>query len=239
MSVTSNKRMVTDGLIACWDVGNDLSYPGSGTSLDDVVGPHDGTLINGLTYSSGNGGYLTFDGVSDHVQCGSNSALDFSENDAFTVQLWFRSDRNNEFQILLSRREAAPPYEGWELTMGPSADRQELYAVFNSNVNFSRKEARSTTFNYLANTWRNVAFSYDGSASSSGWSFYGEGTDVGFTSLTNSSFGTSVSTTENTDIGGRSSGSLHGEVACVTIYDRELTAAEITQNYNALKNRFV
>jgi len=43
----------------------------------------------------------------------------------------------------------------------------------------------------------------------------------------------------NIVIGGRINYNWHGDIALVKIYNRALSASEITQNYNALKNRFV
>jgi hypothetical protein len=33
--------------------------------------------------------------------------------------------------------------------------------------------------------------------------------------------------------------SINGSIACASIYNRALSSTEITQNYNALKNRFI
>lgn len=245
----NNAPIVTDGLVFYVDAGNSKSYDGvsGGTTWTDLVGGNNGTLTNmetnpanaGYAYDSGNGGSLVFDGVDDFSNYGNDVFFDFNENDALSIQFWMKSDRNNEFQAIIGRRETSSPNEGWEVGMGPSSDRSQLFAVFNSNVAFSRKSAVSTTFNYVADTWRNVAITYDGSGNASGWSFYSDGTSVGQSVSSNSSFSTSVSTTANFCIGGRNSGSMHGNVAAVKIYNRELSLSEITQNYNALKNRFV
>jgi hypothetical protein len=59
---------VTDGLVLHLDAGNPASYPGSGTTWTDLSGNNNnGTLINGPTYSSDNGGSIVFDGVNDYV----------------------------------------------------------------------------------------------------------------------------------------------------------------------------
>jgi hypothetical protein len=52
------------------DAGNASSYPGSGTTWTDLSGNgRNGTLTNGPTYSSANGGSIVFDGTDDFVQC--------------------------------------------------------------------------------------------------------------------------------------------------------------------------
>ena len=56
--------IVTTGLILNYDISNSLSYPGSGTTVTDLQGNSNATLSGGPTYSSNNGGYLTFVGSS-------------------------------------------------------------------------------------------------------------------------------------------------------------------------------
>jgi hypothetical protein len=61
--------IVMDGLVLYLDAGITQSYPGSGTSWTDVngLGPkNNGTLINGPTFNSGNGGSIVFDGTNDN-----------------------------------------------------------------------------------------------------------------------------------------------------------------------------
>jgi len=57
------------------DAGNPLSYSGSGTTVIDLIGTQNGTLINGVGYSSSNGGYFTFDGTNDYIDFGTNTAI--------------------------------------------------------------------------------------------------------------------------------------------------------------------
>ena len=63
----NNAPIVTDGLVFYVDAGNSNSYPGSGTTWTDLAGSNDGTLTNGPTFDSGNGGSIVFDGTDDYV----------------------------------------------------------------------------------------------------------------------------------------------------------------------------
>jgi hypothetical protein len=49
---------------------------------------------------------------------------------------------------------------------------------------------------------------------------------------------TSYTLSGQINIGGRSGYRWNGEIPLVKIYDRALSASEVKQNYNALKNRF-
>jgi len=64
LAIFYNPAIVRDGLVLCLDAANRKSYPGSGTTWTDLSGRgNTGTLTNGPTYSSSNGGSLGFDQV--------------------------------------------------------------------------------------------------------------------------------------------------------------------------------
>jgi hypothetical protein len=68
MAYNNGPRIVTDGLVLALDAGNLKSYPGSGTVWSDLSGfSKNGTLVNGVGYNSSNLGSLNFDGVDDYI----------------------------------------------------------------------------------------------------------------------------------------------------------------------------
>jgi len=75
--------IVTDGLVLNLDAGYLPSYPQNGTSWYDL-GPsgNTGTLTNGPTFSSTNGGSIVFDGVDDYA---TGSLQDSSQ---YTLGIW-------------------------------------------------------------------------------------------------------------------------------------------------------
>ena len=85
--------IVTDGLVLALDASVSRSYPGSGTTWTDLSGNgNNGTLTNGPTYNSANGGSIVFDGTDDY---GSVSCSQFqSGNNPFTMEVWFRWSGN-------------------------------------------------------------------------------------------------------------------------------------------------
>ena len=62
--------LITTGLVLHLDAGDALSYPGNGNTWNDLSGSNNGTLLNGPTYNSGNGGSIVFDGINDVVSLG-------------------------------------------------------------------------------------------------------------------------------------------------------------------------
>jgi hypothetical protein len=64
-------NVVTSGLVLALDAANTKSYPGSGTTWSDLSGNgNTGTLTNGPTFNSANGGSIAFDGIDDYTNLG-------------------------------------------------------------------------------------------------------------------------------------------------------------------------
>lgn len=60
--------IIGSNLLLYWDVSNPNSYPGTGTTIYDLSeNGNNGTLVNGVSYNSSNGGVLVFDGNNDYV----------------------------------------------------------------------------------------------------------------------------------------------------------------------------
>ena len=73
MAFFHSPNIVTEGLVFCYDAGDQISYPGTGTTWTDIVGSSNGTLTNGPTFDTGNGGSLKFDGANDYVDTGNTT----------------------------------------------------------------------------------------------------------------------------------------------------------------------
>ena len=63
MSLHHYPKIVTNGLVLCLDAANPSSYPGTGTTWNDLIGNTNSTLVNGPTYSSSNAGTITISGM--------------------------------------------------------------------------------------------------------------------------------------------------------------------------------
>ena len=85
--------IVTSGLIGYWDAGYLPSYPTTGTILYNVAGTSGGTgtLTNGPTYSSNNGGSIVYDGTNDYVDLGNYANLG---SEPFSISAWFKYTSN-------------------------------------------------------------------------------------------------------------------------------------------------
>jgi hypothetical protein len=107
----STTSIVTTGLILSLDAGNPSSYPGSGATWTDTIQSKAFTLFNTPTYSSNNGGYLSFAPGSSQYASSATSLTSSLTN--FTMEAWV-SVRNypGTNAVFISNRDPALD-NGW------------------------------------------------------------------------------------------------------------------------------
>lgn len=82
------EAILTGALSLNLDAGFTPSYPRTGTTwYDTSAGVLNGTLTNGPTYDSADGGSIQFDGTNDYVTLGNQSSLGFTDG-VFTAEAW-------------------------------------------------------------------------------------------------------------------------------------------------------
>jgi hypothetical protein len=183
-----------------------------------------GTTANSPTYSSANGGYITFDGSNDYIDCGNSSSLTITDN--ITVSIWVRRTSYNSNIAMLIRRNSYDSYAfqlgsssptiRWKINTGPSTWAQTGTTALNLNE------------------WANIVGTYDKST----MRLYKNGVQMQTLSETAS---INYPVSDNLIIGRDDPVSgryFIGNIAQVQIYNRALTASEIQQNFNASRGRF-
>jgi hypothetical protein len=214
--------MITNGLIVALDAANVRSYPGSGTSWYDLSGTgNTGALTNGPTYNSGNLGYFSFDGSNDYVNMGS---LNLQQN--WTLETVCYMNNNSSFSIFGQGGFATS--QGLHI-LYESGSRGMIYGMY-SNDNDYQNNYRPTT-----GQWYHWVFTYNHSSYAK--QFYA-----------NTVLQTAPASVQNQYQGSGqfnvgaiySSASLpsNGRFAVVRMYNRVLTSAEISQNFNSIRDRF-
>ena len=236
MSYANGPRIVTDGLVLHLDAGNRKSYSGSGTTWTDLSGNgNNGTLINGPTYSSSNGGYLSFDYTNDYVT--TTGMSNFSYTNGITVSVWhYNGGGTGYYRGVANNGTVADRIGGFDLRYG----RENYFGGTNNGTSLNWRitnsggTASSRSIYANVNEWHNYVGTYDNSVVR----VYKDGQL--FDSITHSAGGQLKTTSDSTTIG-RSPGTseyLDGRLSQVSIYNRALIQQEIQQNYNALKGRF-
>ena len=220
MGAFGGPDIITDGLVFAVDAGSTRSYAGSGTTAYNLVANNDVSLINGLGWQSGNGGYFSSDGTDDGMTTPDATNLDLVD---FTLEGWVWWDQHKNY--------------GSFLVKGPGGSGQLFnYSFFgySNQVSFGFGDQSNYRAVYILppaiNEWHHIVGTYDGSS----LKFY-----------LNSTLANSVSVTatpnQNNDTLQilQSQYSIDGRIACAKVYNKALTAAEVLQNYNAQKNRFI
>jgi hypothetical protein len=230
MSVKNRNSIVTDGLVFYVDAGNADSYPGSGTTWSDLVGSNDGTLTNGPTYDSANAGSIVFDGANDYVSIANDL---FSGNNEGTLEIIFSTDDITTDKKLFTQEGLTSTYGGsaFCLTCETGGIR---HRHFNGNRTYGAGQISIGSIHHISvvippsATHTDDLLVYIDNQNYSG-------------TQTAGSVQTLNIDTGRTEIGAetRYSAYFDGKVYCVKVYNRALSASEITQNYNALKNRFI
>lgn len=229
MGVGYNPKIVTNGLVLALDAGNIKSYPGSGTTWTDlsaVIG--NGTLTNGPTFNSQNGGSVVFDGIDDTINCGLATQIGSSLT-GFTISMWIFSTAAGT--KLIAENGTSASTNTFYL-----AQEDASYFTF-ANYGNTGQDLLFANYTYQLNTWYNLVGTW---SSGSLTSLYTNGILTNGTRTGQGAQTTLINGNTNLFIGSRAGTSFQfaGRISNVNIYTRALTAAEIQQNFNALRGRF-
>lgn len=212
MGLAHSPRIVTNGLALCLDAGNTKSYPGSGTTWTDISrNGNTGTLTNGPTFSSANKGAIVFDGTNDYI---TGPIADLS---VYTLCVFMMQDSFTVGGGIIAGSIGSPNVY---LQMGGGTNTWQFeYAVANPSFNLTTGQ-----WTYLCGVQN----------SSNIQQAYKDGVLAGSATTGSVALGTSYA------IGRRPQGLIYSniKVAVAQIYNRALSAAEIAQNFNALRGRF-
>lgn len=216
MGLGHGANITRNGLVLHLDAANKKSYPGTGTLWTDLSGlGNNGTLVNGVGYSTANNGSMTFDGVNDYILTPVN--IDANPN---TVSAWFRaSNVSGPRGIVLTDNGGWD--KGFEITDG----------VFNIHVGVALS---STGTSALANTWYLGTIIY----TTTSMNFYVNGINVWNAGAPSASLGSTVEIGRANYNAGAGSRYFIGDISQVSIYNRALSAVEIQQNFNAHRGRY-
>jgi hypothetical protein len=213
MAIYGGPDIVTDGLVLYWDIANPKSYLQGASFIYDLSGnSNTGTVTNStITYSSNFGGVVQFNATSSsRISIASNN-FD-KRTGTYTVIAASRYFGDTRQRIITS-------FNNWLL--GHWAGGATNYWC-EGGIRLISNSPNDTNWRIYAGT---------GNSTSDIWNFYINGSFlVGNNGGSQGPFGL--------QIGGLSSENSNGQFSFLQFYNRELSATEIQQNYNALKGRF-
>ncbi len=243
-------NIVTDGLIFNVDCSQKSSYPGSGTTWYDLSGNgNDGTLINGPTFSSANGGSIVLDGVNDIVNFGN---VNLSTTNKVSVSFWCKILAYTEtpgsgkviFEVTTNFNSSQTGFLiSYADDSNPSfLGQYPLLLALNGNSGYTIPAFNKNLVNDLQ--WHHYVCIFDKSQTLANdeCKLYLDGSlrtpifyPGGLMSNNTNNFGN-----DPLFIGGRTGpvAPSNVQIPNLLIYNRVLTQAEVTQNFNAQKSKF-
>jgi hypothetical protein len=213
--------IVTNGLILNFDAGFNPSITSLPTNIvgggynsytpiwyDLGSGGNNGSLINGPTFSSADGGSIVFDGVDDYT------SITLSPNSSGSICFWYYYNANTAQRLIMGSGNSM-------IYCGGSPGVWHWYN-WSGNYDFGGSWGNTSQWLYLCAIYQSTTDN----------SFYVNG-NLAYSS---SSYSITKGTTYN--VAGGTYTPQNCRFATISTYNRALSAAEILQNFNAQKSRF-
>ena len=228
MGLAHGTNIVKDELIFSIDAANPRSYPGSGTTLTDLIGTNNGTFSSSPTFVNENGGVIDFDNTDRIIL----NNFDIGTSD-LSVTAWIRTT-NTSFQYIIAQggNNDGAAQRGFGMATSNGYVYGFIATTTRTFVNSNQIAAvNDGNWHHIAGVWDRsdkLTFYVDGVFDHEGDISSADGYNISKADL-NCFLGT---------YGNAVAGFLQGDLGPTTLYLKALSAAEVKQNYNALKSRF-
>jgi hypothetical protein len=221
------ENIVRNGLVFYVDPANSLSYPGSGSYIYDLSGFNNtGTLSNSPSFSKANGGSLVFNGTNSYVNFGNKFSY---TTESFSVSYWvfvnsFTTNQANQGPVVF--------YKG-------NFNENGYYSQINNDGGFafvtnnvSNQISFSMTGIVRLKKWHHISIVRNGSSVR----LYCDGIDVTLTPGTHQN--PSASSRDFYLANYNNFIFANIQISQFLLHNRDLSAQEVLQNYNATKNKY-
>ena len=238
MGVIRGPHIVRDGLIINLDTSSHKSYPGTGTSVYDTSGNEYTLTIDGATYNSTTKA-IDFDGTDNYAAFSNPTELNFQPTDSFTLTAVFSLAAIQQFDgnahdthVTLFGKGSTGNSVGIGLTRNKTTEQLRIYAgsravgQITEDHNITASTIYSTTYSYTPTSQKlYVNGKFISSSSTSA------GTSGTFENISWKIFFPSA-------VPGGNGKYAEGSIYVARMYDRELSANEVLQNFNSVSSRF-
>lgn len=237
MATKLGPNYVTDGLVFAVDMSSTRSYPGSGTTVYDLSGNGYNftsstrpsfTSVNGINcmdFTSGNG---------EHMDSAINSPFT-GDNFAISVSAVFNENSTGNYKTILSQHEN-DSFDSMCFVSLTGKFGTDHWSPGGRRINSTSLAAHGSNQIHMV-TWTVPSWSGHQTAT---LKIYINGIEQGTEEYSVDTVGALVADVFR--IGNwqlsRADMDFDGQIYAVSCYNKELSAAEVLQNYNAYKNRF-
>jgi hypothetical protein len=215
------------GLVLHLDAGNTASYSGSGFTWNDLSGNGSNATLVSTTYNAANGGSIVFNGSSSYANFNAN----IGNTNVVTVEMWVKTNSLNANTGAMYFGFGL--YDVWTYygNIGYNTSSADQYGITSARVNTLGIEG----------AWKHLVFVMNAGSKTNNKIYVNGGSET-----LSQLYNTFSSVNSNFNSGaGRISGwrndfnwLMNLNVASFKIYNRELSSQEITNNFNATKQRF-
>ena len=235
-------NIVRDGLVLALDAASPRSYPGSGTTWKDLSGnDNNGTLINDPTFSNNT---IQFDGTNDYIGTSFSTQNHFIENQNWTICSWHNvvsniTQGNSRGGISVNQKYRVEPDPGGfginiingnycvNLTHEIQGGERNTYeSLVQIPIQYGNIEYITATYSGVDSTVR----------------IYRNGVLIKSSTNLNYKWSPATGISRTHRIGTSTQGGwgyyFPMRIYSSSIYNVELSAQEVKQNFNAYKSRF-
>lgn len=239
-------NVITRNMLLYLDGANPRSYVGSGTNVVDLTGYNNiGSLENGVSFNSNNGGTFVFDGVDEKINFGttlSSANLTYP----FSIDFWIKVNPTGNTTttrgIFATSNSEVFAYFGISIQLGNAFNGSGNYKVFLNVGNglspgpTGRRSLNSDSEVLIGDVWTHVVGIFNTGPT---FKIYINGSEVSGT-VSGTGGVLNWGTNAKTELGPSNAFNnvLNGTVSNLKFYNTLLTPEEVLQNYNALKSRF-
>lgn len=227
MAVIGGTNIVDDGLTFAIDVLSENCYPGSGTTVTDLMGGKSGTLTNGPTIGTSPSKHINFDGSNDYLVYENYIPTELTTS-SYSLEFWFTNNAGSGYEGVFGIGPGFQIYaRSSRLEVYQSNNGSATYNVVNGVKN-STSLGSEGDWNcaVLHRSGITITFFINGAADGQHSASSGNTMGVGsFTDILIGSYATNLYR-------------YGGLLGPVRIYNRALTVNEINQNFNQQRDRF-
>lgn len=238
--------LVTDGLILNLDSTDSSSYPGSGTSWNDLTSEgNDFTLYNGPTFSTDDGGTIVTDGTNDYIESAAIDQVNTPMSAFAYVKITDLAahDSSGTYYTFIFNKRPGTSDSYWQISIATTVSDWTANGFMSPKVilfNGGNTKVSTVDGNSVASPpeirndeWHYIGFTTDGT-SGGDLNLYVDGVLCG-TSTLSADRGVASKVVRAANVGWATYYGLVGSNRNYHIYDKKITTAEVLQNYNAIK----
>lgn len=231
MGLNHNPSIVTSGLSLYLDATNPRSYPGTGTTWFDLSGNNKhGTMVSASQFNSA--GYMQYSGADVNTET-VVSGVTINTSTGNTIEQWIYSDsRQVNGNMCFTFYDQTLDLWAFNNTFGINNSSSLVYGISGSD-------------NFLVGKWCHVVvyIPYNWSASYTNAKMWLNGVSQTMAIQAGTLANVTLAASQTVSIGGGYTNGADtynwlGRVALTKMYSRELTSAEVLQNFNAKRARY-